>query len=429
MSSSEAPPPPPSNPLIRWSQVFLLFVLNISCSLIWLIYTPVADASTSYFSTSLTTINWINNVYILSFLPGSICSAILLDSYGIRKTVLFGSFFQFVGAGLCYGGSFISNPTGKIVLAFIGEAFAGFSQPSFLDACPKLSTIWFAPEERAIPTACSTIGNPIGGAVAFLLVPAILLGYTCGTFALFAISAVACIEPKQLASVQAKDAEVSFKTAFMKCVKLRLFWQLAATMAIGTAVFSNITSYLNQIMSPYGYSADDTGTMGAVLVFSGVIATFMFGYLADRSRRHALILKLNSSFMVVSYLFFALIFNRPNILPVLVVSCFFIGVFTVGSLPVFLDMIVAVTRKDGVGEGVSMALLWGTAQLLVVIFSVIWDRTRTVDQEYPAVPWIVFGSCLVGAIPTLLYPLRSDMRELEVLEKLAQQDVKRPEGL
>ncbi|KAI9199773.1 major facilitator superfamily domain-containing protein [Polychytrium aggregatum] len=412
--------------VVKWSQVLILFLLNVSCNLIWLAYAPVADASAAYFNGSLSVVNWLNNVYVLMFLPGSVVSALVLDRSGVRRAIQLGSILQCVGVAFCFGAAFVQNSTARIGLTVVGQAITGFAQPFFLDACPKQAYDWFPVDQRAVPTACSTIGSPVGSAVAFLIVPAVvqsqgdiqtlLLYYTCLLAGLMIITLVVAREPPPQAESALKEEvriETSLRKSYSKCLGTKLFWLLSVTAAGGISLFSDFTSYLNQIMSPYGYTSDDTGTMGAVLVFSGVIATFVFGYLADRTRRHAVILKVNVLMVFVGYVFFSIIFNKPGNFVLAVVACAIIGIFSVGSLPVFLDIIVAVTRQHGIGEGVSMSLLWGSSQVLIVIMNVIWDRTRNPDQSYPAVPWIVLGTWAACLIPLQFYPLSQDMIHLD----------------
>lgn len=109
--------------------------------------------------------------------------------------------------------------------------------------------------------------------------------------------------------------------------------------------------FLNQFVAPFNYSNDDSGIMGAVLIFSGIIATVFVGFIADRYKSHVLIIKCLWPVIVVGYLFFALAHNHRDSLALICVACGIIGIASMGILPAVLELAAAVTARRDVGEG------------------------------------------------------------------------------
>lgn len=63
----------------------------------------------------------------------------------------------------------------KIAIMYIGQAVAGLAQPFFLNAPTKIANDMIPAEgSRAISIALMTAGNPLGGALSFLVIPAVV---------------------------------------------------------------------------------------------------------------------------------------------------------------------------------------------------------------------------------------------------------------
>lgn len=76
----------------------------------------------------------------------------------------------------------------------------------------------------------------------------------------------------EIALAEARDE--SFLVALKKVYKNTQFWVLFAAFSISVGVFNTITSLINQIVVPYGYSDDDAGLFGASFILVGKGSNF-----------------------------------------------------------------------------------------------------------------------------------------------------------
>jgi MFS family permease len=72
---------------IRYYGLFMLVLLNITTALNWTIFAPAPQFAADYFGTSLSTINWFANVYLLCYLVSTPLSSLAFDRYNLKLGV------------------------------------------------------------------------------------------------------------------------------------------------------------------------------------------------------------------------------------------------------------------------------------------------------------------------------------------------------
>ncbi len=64
---------------------------------------------------------------------------------------------------------------------------------------------------------------------------------------------------------------ISYKTQILDCIKIREFWHITIPFVISVASFNAFSTYLEQFLAPSGYTAAQSGVLGAILIFGGVL--------------------------------------------------------------------------------------------------------------------------------------------------------------
>ncbi|CAF4124507.1 unnamed protein product [Rotaria socialis] len=73
-----------------------------------------------------------------------------------------------------------------------------------------------------------------------------------------------------------------------------IFFNVVATFCsrcIDVALYSTITTLLNQFISPSGYSSGDAGTFGTIIILAGLVSSGFAGVLMDRTHAYLTMLK------------------------------------------------------------------------------------------------------------------------------------------
>ena len=97
---------------------------------------------------------------MITGIPCGVVATWLIDSFGLRYSVILSAWLNCIGAVLrvisAIGG--IAEEA-KLPLVFVGQTIAAFAQPFVLFAPTKLSALWFAEDERAVANMVATVGK------------------------------------------------------------------------------------------------------------------------------------------------------------------------------------------------------------------------------------------------------------------------------
>lgn len=165
---------------MRWAVLFSYCILNIFNAMVWTTFVSVSDITQHYFGpsesfySSITGVNMLANIQLVVGVFGGVFGFWVTKHQRPRRTMLLAALvtiistiFKLFGA-IYYNSLSIPNVYG---LMMIGQALAGFIQPSITNFPASLSSIWFPVEERDISTSIASMCSAIGSAVGSLVPP------------------------------------------------------------------------------------------------------------------------------------------------------------------------------------------------------------------------------------------------------------------
>jgi MFS family permease len=135
---------------------------------------------------------------------------------------------------------------------------------------------------------------------------------------------------------------INIKETLIGLFTNRHYLILLFSFSIGLALFSAITTLLYQLIEPTGYSSDDAGIFGAVIIIAGLLNALVVGVIMDRTHAYRLILKILLVGACASGIYFILIL-QPNKFYPLAVSIGLMGFFLLPLLPVSFECAVECT--------------------------------------------------------------------------------------
>ena len=68
-------------------------------------------------------------------------------------------------------------------------------------------------------------------------------------------------------------------------VKIKAFWFFLAISFIGLGIFNGLTTWVEGIIRPRGFTPSDAGTIGALLLVGGLIGAIVIPSLSDKQRK------------------------------------------------------------------------------------------------------------------------------------------------
>jgi cyanate permease len=172
---------------------------------------------------------------------------------------------------------------------------------------------------------------------------------------------------------------------------VRPFWFDLAVSFIGLAIFNGSTTWIESIIRPRGFTPNDAGTLGALMIVGGVIGAVVIPALSDKQRKRQ------------RYLYVAFIGAIPGLIGLtfatapwlLFASAFVLGFFLVSAMPIGMQYAAEVTRPTPEGTSNGLIQLFGQAS---VVFVYIMEAMKSNDGSFTPALILALGLLLVSAL-------------------------------
>ncbi|KAK6330125.1 hypothetical protein TWF730_004625 [Orbilia blumenaviensis] len=372
----------------RWVGLATLMLMNIMISWGWITFAPVSTSTQTFFRLQkASSVNWLSTVIFLAYICMSPVVIYSLRHFGVRAALLFAAGFSVTGVWLRFIGARIgSSEGGHFPVVMVGQILIGFGQPFVLSAPAYYSDLWFTSNQRITANALVSLSNPLGAALGQLIdpflvsqpsdIPNMLLYIAIITTAVTAPVFFVHGKPPTPPCPSSAQEKLPFKSAFPRVLRSLEFWLIFIMFSILVGFFNASSSLLNQILEPYGYSENEAGIGGAILIVVGLLASAVVSPIIDRS--HTFLLAIRILVPVISICYIGLIFapTSGSLAPPYVVLAF-LGAASFSLLPLSLEFIVEITHP--VSPEITSTILWSGGQLLGAVF--ILSMTALTDSQ------------------------------------------------
>ncbi|KAJ3527063.1 hypothetical protein NM208_g10892 [Fusarium decemcellulare] len=296
----------------RWFGLMQLTLMNIIVSWDWMTFAPVASDAATYYDVPESTINWISTAFFLAFVAVFPISIAILHR-GPKLAFMTAAVLILIGNWIRYAGSTKSSG-GNIAHAMAGEIVIGFAQPFILAAPTRYSDLWFTNRGRVAATALTSLANPFGAALGQLITPLMVSkpGDVSSMVLYVSIISTVCSAPAFFVPAKpptpvgpaAETPKLNLRESLGVVSSSLELWLILIPFSIYVGFFNSVSSLLNQILSPYGFSDDEAGIGGAVLIVVGLVAAAISSPILDRTKSFLLALKLLVPVIGICYLVF-----------------------------------------------------------------------------------------------------------------------------
>jgi MFS family permease len=390
----------------RWVVLAVFTLVNVSMQLLWASYLAITGPAARDMGVSDSAVGMLGMVFMIAFVPLSFPVSWAIDRYGFRPAVGWSAVLMAV-FGVARGLS--GHAYLPVLLCSIGIAVA---QPSMLNAWTTVPAKWFPARERATAVGVVTLGNLVGTGIGMALTPVLLGSMSIPDIqlaygAVAAATAVLFLALAREAPPTPPDAEGSAVRALVldglkHAVRVPSFLVYLAISFVGMGIFNGLATWLEPIFRPRGFSPEQAGDAGAVMLVGGVLGAVVLPALSDRqqNRRRYLLVGLLGALPWLLGVTYATAFWR------LLASAFLFGFFLVGISPVGMQYAAEVTRPTP--EGTSNGLIQLFGQLAVVL--VYWmDAMRGDGGSFEPSLLVMAGLLLASAllVPRLVEPAHS----------------------
>jgi MFS family permease len=377
----------------RWIVLAVFMFINLTIQILWITYSPITSVAAKYYGVSDLQIGLLAMSFMIAFIPLSIPVSWAIDTYGFRLTVSIGAVLMGV-FGVLRG--LAQTDYTVVLLSTIGIAIA---QPFLLNAWTKVPAQWFSIEERATAVGLITLSNLVGTALGMVLTPILIETYSIPTVQLFygciaAFSSVLFIafareKPATPPCPAGLEVRALMLDGFKHALKVKEFWLYLFVSFIGMGIFNGVTTWVEAIIRPRGFSPTEAGTLGALMLVGGVLGAVIVSPFSDKQhRRQRYIL---SGFALAIPGLVGLTFATTPWL--LYLSAFVFGFFLISANPIGMQYAAEVTFPTPEGTSNGLIQLFGQA---AVVFVYIMEALKTKDGAFTPALLLAVGLLVIS---------------------------------
>ena len=350
----------------RWTVMLAFMAVAVINQLLWITYAPVTSDAAEFYNVSTLSIGLLSMSFMIVFILVSIPASWVIDRFGIRIAVGIGAVLTGV-FGLVRGLS-----GSNYSFALFAQIMIAVGQPFILNAITSIAARWFPPDERATASGLGSLSIYLGILMGMLITP--LLALRFGMSRMLLIYGIVSVIPaatflifvKERPANAPKTAEPEVRSLMFdglrEIFKSKDFLLLLAIFFVGLGAFNAVTTWIEDLLKPKGFTITQAGVTGGMMIIGGIIGAVVMPTLSDKQHKRvpflfASILGATVGLAGVTY--------APSYL-VLLISAFVLGFFLLSAGPIGFQFGAEITHP--VPEGTSNGLLLLMGQISGILF-------------------------------------------------------------
>jgi len=391
----------------RWIMLAVFMVIAAVNQLLWITFAPITSDATQYYGVSDLYIGILSMCFMIVYILVSIPASWVIDKYGIRIGVGIGAILTGI-FGLLRG--LVTTDYNLLLLSQIGIAVG---QPFILNSITKLAARWFPIEERATAAGLGTLAMYIGVLAGIALTPYLTAGYgISGMLYIYGIISVisalvfvvfAKERPPTAPCHPDQEARSLVFDGLKHAFHIRDFNWLMFIFFIGMGIFNCVTTWIEDILRPRGFSATQAGITGGLMILGGILGALVIPMLSDHYRKRTpfIIIALVGATLGLAGITFATNY------PVLLFSGMVLGFFLLSAGPIGFQYGAEITYPTSEGTTNGLLVLMGQISGIAFIFGM--DSLKSASTGSMTNPLIVLivlmVICVFISIPLKESPL------------------------
>jgi MFS family permease len=379
----------------RWVVLSVFMFVNITIQLLWIAFAPITILASKFYNVSDSRIGLLSMVFMIAFIPLSIPVSWGIDTFGFRKTVSIGAILMAV-FGVTRG--LVGDNYGLVLASTIGIAFA---QPFLLNSWTKMPALWFGHKERATVVGLVTLASLVGTALGMVLTPELvktmsinhiqLLYGVIAAFSTMLFLILAREKPATPPGLPGEDSRALMLDGLKHALSVPSFWIYLFISFVGLGLFNGITTWVEPIIRLRGFTPNDAGTLGALMLGGGLVGAVVMPIISDRSRKRQIFIMLGFALAIpgligVTYATTAWL---------LFLSSFWMGFFLVSANPIGMQYAAEITNPTPEGTSNGLIQLFGQAS---VVFVTIMNLLKTNEGSFTPSLLLMVGLLVISSI-------------------------------
>jgi len=273
----------------RWV-VLLAFMFAVAINqLLWITFASITGSAAKYYAVSDLSIGLLSMSFMIVYIIVSIPASWVIDTYGIRVAVGIGAVLTGI-FGLLRG--LVATDYTWVLIAQLGIAIG---QPFILNAVTTVAVRWFPIEERATAAGLGSLAMYLGIGVALVLTPYLTIHAGMGGMLVVygIVSVIAAVvflgvareRPPTPPCPPDQEARSLVFDGLKGALRKKDFVILMLIFFVGLGVFNGVTTWIEDIVRPRGFSTTQAGTIGGLMIVGGIVGALVIPALSDQYRK------------------------------------------------------------------------------------------------------------------------------------------------
>lgn len=358
----------------RWIVLAVFMAVVLVNQLAWITFAPITGVAAKYYGVSDLSIGLLSMSFMLVFIFVSIPASWTIDTHGFRVGVGIGAALTGIfGVLRGIGGD-------NYTLVLISQIGIAVGQPFVLNALTKVAARWFPLRERATATGLGTLAMYFGIVAGMVLTPilvirsniaAMLTAYGVAALLAAILFLVFSRErPPTPANPPDQEERSLVFDGLKHMLRMKDFILLLLIFFFGLGVFNSVTTWIEDILRPRGFSIVQAGAVGGLMVFGGILGAVILPLLSDHYRRRVPFIILAFIAAIIGLIGITFALNYP----LLLLSAFVMGFFLLSAGPIGFQYGAEITFPDPEGTSNGMLLLMG--QISGILFIIGMDSLK-----------------------------------------------------
>jgi cyanate permease len=260
---------------------------------------------------------------------------------------------------------------------------------------------WFSIEERATAVGLVTLSCLAGTALGMVLTPLLVQSMSIPKIQLLfggiaAFSALIFLifareKPLTPPCPSGQEVRALMLDGLKHALRVRDFWFYLCVCFIGMGIYNGVTTWVETIIRPRGFTPTDAGTLGALLLVGGVLGAVVIPPFSDRQHKRQKFILLGFVLAIPGLV--GLAFAETAWL--LFASAFAMGFFLVSASPIGMQYAAEVTNPTPEGTSNGLIQLFSQAS---VVFVYIMEALKTPDGAFTPALLLAIGLMLFSTI-------------------------------
>ncbi len=353
----------------RWVMlVVFMFIVAIN-QLLWITFASITTDAVKFYGVSDLSIGLLSMIFMIVYIIVSIPASWVIDTYGLRVAVGIGAALTGI-FGLMRG--LTASSYTLVMVAQIGIAVG---QPFILNAVTTVAARWFPIRERATASGLGSLAMYLGIFLGLSLTPILTIHYQIGgmlvaygiasVVAALVFFAFARERPATPPCPPGMEVRSLVFDGFKQMFRQRNFILLLIIFFVGLGAFNAVTTWIENIIAPRGFTSTQAGTVGGLMIVGGIVGALVVPALSDRYRRRVpfIILALCGATLGLIGIAYATSYW------LLITASVTLGFFLLSSGPIGFQYGAEITHPTPEGTSNGLLILMGQISGILFIFA------------------------------------------------------------